>query len=75
MALNQLDAADAYLEGHAAFEEWRKEFEAAFYEPVRRMMGAMLLASLPEPVKRELQRMSPEAYAEAEAEYGSQISR
>lgn len=68
MPLNIETAESAFLGGFAKFEGWRKRFEGGWYAPIGEMQRALLLQSLPEPVKGELRRRVPGGMAVLEGD-------
>lgn len=62
MPLTIADAEDSYLDASARIDQWMREFEAEWYEPLGKMQLAMMMATLPDEVKAQLEAMNPEAY-------------
>lgn len=62
MPLNIGHAEDAYLEGSTMFEEFIMKFELEFSKPIKDQILQAQLQMLPEPVRKQLQELNPEAY-------------
>jgi hypothetical protein len=56
------DAEDAYLEGSAFFEEWKKDDEAEWFKPIGDTMIAMLFEQMTPEMHAEMRAIDPESY-------------
>ena len=62
MPVNIAHAEDAWLNAEALITEWMGEFIREWYRPVAEMQLGLLLSTLPDEVKAQLEMMNPEAY-------------
>lgn len=62
MSTNIAHAEDAWLNAEALITEWMEEFIQEWYRPVAEMQLGLLLSTLPDEVKVQLEMMNPEAY-------------
>jgi len=62
MPVNIGHAEEAWLNAETLITEWMQDFIREWYRPVAEMQIGMLLKTLPDEVKVQLQAMNPEAY-------------
>lgn len=61
--LNVRDAEDAFLDGHAVFQDWLDEFQSTWERPAVRSLVAATLARIPPEIQAQLEVTNPEAFA------------
>ena len=62
MSTNIGHAEEAWLNAETLITEWMADFIREWYRPVAEMQMGLLLRTLPDEVKAQLQAMNPEAY-------------
>lgn len=62
MTANIGHAEEAWLNAEALITEWMGDFIKEWYRPVAEMQLGLLLSTLPDEVKAQLEMMNPEAY-------------
>ncbi len=62
MATNIGHAEEAWLNAESLITEWMGDFIREWYRPVAEMQLGLLLKTLPDEVKAQLEAMNPEAY-------------
>ena len=62
MSTNIGHAEEAWLNAEALIKEWMQDFIKEWYRPVAEMQLGLLLSTLPDEVKVQLEMMNPEAY-------------
>lgn len=68
MPLDISDAENSWLIAQESVREFQAGFIANWFAPMMRLQMALLWAALPDEVKAELQRISPEAYSQVAGE-------
>jgi len=62
MTTNIGHAEEAWLNAETLIQEWMGDFIKEWYRPVAEMQMGLLLSTLPDEVKAQLEAMNPEAY-------------
>ena len=62
--LNYRDLGDAFMQADSQFQDWLKEFDAKFYEPLHKTFTAVLWKSISEQERQAFRQAHPKDAAE-----------